>query len=282
MTYADTIANVRVIFAEIGDIMNIPELKRPKQNVKVNGATVKFCDVSFGYDENMVFENLNLIAKEGELTAIVGPSGSGKSTIAKLIAGFWDISEGKVSIGNSNIKNISQKELADTIAYVSQDNYLFDDTIYENIRMGSPKATNKEVEKAAQSAGCDEFIRNLENGYETRVGGGGAHLSGGERQRIAISRAMLKDSPIVILDEATAYTDPENERVIQKSVSKLVKGKTLIVIAHRLSTITNADQIIVMENGSINSKGTHEELLNKSSLYKEMWQAHIGAKDGEN
>ena len=167
------------------------------------------------------------------------------------------------------------------MAFVSQDNYLFDDTVRENIRMGRLDASDAEVEAVARAAGCDAFIRALENGYDTKVGGGGAHLSGGERQRIAIARAMLKNAPIVILDEATAYIDPENEAVVQRAVAKLVEGKTVIVIAHRLSTITDADRIFVIDGGRVTASGTHEQLLKDSELYREMWRAHIGAKDGD-
>ena len=204
-----------------------------------------------------------------------------KSAI-KLIAGFWDAKEGIIKLGGTDVKMIPQQQLSDHIAYVSQDNYLFDDTVRENIRMGRHNASDAEVEKAAKDAGCDAFIRTLDNGYETVVGGAGGHLSGGERQRIAIARAMLKDAPIVVLDEATAYVDPENEAIIQSAVAKLVAGKTLIIIAHRLSTITDADQIVVMDRGKVSAINTHEGLLAESELYKEMWQAHIGAKDGEN
>ena len=226
-------------------------------------------------------DGVTLSIEDGEFVAIVGTSGSGKSTIAKLIAGFWDITSGTITMGGIDITKIPQKQLASQIAYVSQDNYLFDDTIRENIRMGCPTASDKEVEQAAKDAGCDEFIRGLEFGYETRVGGAGGHLSGGERQRIAIARALLKNAPIIILDEATAYIDPENETVVQNAVAKLVKGKTLIIIAHRLSTITDADQIIVMQDGYTLDLGTHKKLLQTCNLYREMWKAHIGAKDGD-
>ena len=215
------------------------------------------------------------------MTALVGPSGSGKSTLAKLMAGFWDVKNGVITMGGHDLKQIPLEQLYDQVAFVSQDNYLFDDTVRENIRMGRIGATDAEVEAAAKAAGCESFIGELENGYDTRVGGAGAHLSGGERQRIALARAMLKNAPIVILDEATAYIDPENEAVIQKAVAELVKNKTVIVIAHRLSTITGADNIVVVKDGRIEAQGKHQELLENDALYREMWQAHIGAKSAE-
>lgn len=282
--FAENLGMVGTVVNQITDILDGPELIRPKESYEVKGNEIILNDISFAYHEDSehAIENISLNIKPGTVTALVGPSGSGKSTISKLIAGFWDVTSGEITIGNTRLQDISQKQLASKIAYVSQDNYLFDDTIRENIRMGKVSATDSEVEAVAKAAGCDSFIRGLENGYDTIVGGAGGHLSGGERQRIAIARAMLRDAPIVILDEATAYIDPENEAIVQQAVSKLVKGKTLIVIAHRLSTITDADQIIVMCNGKVSDKGIHAELLDHSSLYKEMWQAHIGTKDGEN
>ena len=238
--------------------------------------------VSFGYAQDKeILHNISLTIPAGSLTALVGPSGSGKSTIAKLIAGFWDVTEGRITLGGVEESRIPLEQLYDQVAFVSQDNYLFDDTIRENIRMGRVNATDQEVEQVAKAAGCDGFIRQLEHGYDTRVGGGGAHLSGGERQRIAIARAMLKNAPVVILDEATAYIDPENEAVVQRAVAKLVEGKTVIVIAHRLSTITGADQIVVVKDGSIEAQGRHEDLLRHCPLYADLWQAHMGAKVGE-
>lgn len=210
---------------------------------------------------------------------IVGPSGSGKSTIAKLIASLWDVNSGSIEIGGVDIKDIALTDFNDRLAYVSQDNYLFNETVRNNIRQGRPDATDAEVEEVARKSGCYDFIMNLENGFDTVVGGAGGHLSGGERQRISIARAMLKDAPIVILDEATAYTDPENEAILQSSIAKLVAGKTLIVIAHRLSTIKDADQIFVVNAGNVEAHGTHEELLSKCTLYRDMWQAHISVKD---
>ena len=215
--------------------------------------------------------------RQGRL--LVGPSGSGKSTIARLIASLWDVKEGSIQIGGVDLRNIAIADFSQMIAYVSQDNYLFNTSVRENIRMGKKGATDAEVEEAAKRCGCHDFIMALENGYDTIVGNAGGHLSGGERQRIAIARAMLKNAPIVILDEATAYTDPENEALIQRSIAQMVQGKTLIVIAHRLSTIRDADQIFVIKDGSVDSKGTHRELLGQNGLYKRMWDAHVSARD---
>lgn len=281
--FADSLGMVGTVVNEIAVLLDGPELVRPTQPVTLNSQEIQLNDVSFSYndDGDNAIQHINLAIKPGTVTALVGPSGSGKSTITKLIAGFWDVGSGSITLGGKDLRTIPQKQLADQIAYVSQDNYLFDDTIRENIRMGRLSASDTEVEEAAKAAGCDAFIRSFENGYDTNVGGAGGHLSGGERQRIAIARAMLKNAPIVILDEATAYIDPENEAVVQEAVSKLVAGKTLIIIAHRLSTITDSDQIVVMKDGVISNIGTHDELLKTSELYREMWQAHIGAKDGE-
>ena len=226
-----------------------------------------------------VLHGINLSLPAGSYTALVGPSGSGKSTVARLIASLWDVDSGSVEIGGVNIKNLSLEEYNRRVAYVSQDNFLFDMSVRENIRLGKRDASDEEVIEIAKKSGCYDFIMSLENDFDTIVGGSGAHLSGGERQRIAIARAMMKDAPIVILDEATAYTDPENEAIIQQSVARLVKGKTLIVIAHRLSTVADADKIVVIKDGQIDSQGTHEELLKKGGLYKDMWEAHISARD---
>ncbi len=282
--FTDDLARVGTVVDMVEGIMNAPELTRPEKQAEFDDLTIRLQKVFFAYHQNAtgnVLDGINLTVKPGTVTALVGPSGSGKSTITKLIAGFWDVTGGSISLGGVDVRKIPQRQLAEQIAYVSQDNYLFDDTIRENIRMGRKGATDVQVEQAARDAGCDAFIRGLESGYDTKVGGAGGHLSGGERQRIAIARAMLKDAPVVILDEATAYIDPENEAVIQNAVGKLVAGKTLIVIAHRLSTIIDSDQIVVVNNGKIEGVGTQEELLRGCKLYREMWQAHRGAKDGE-
>ena len=213
------------------------------------------------------------------VNALVGPSGSGKSTIARLIASLWDVKNGAVRIGGVDIRKLPIEDYNRYIAYVSQENYLFNLSVMDNIRLGRPDATDEEVMDAANRCGCHEFILHLENGYQTMCGGSGSHLSGGESQRISIARAMLKDAPIVILDEATSYTDPESEAVIQHSLAKLMQGKTVIVIAHRLSTISDADRIFVVKDGTILASGKQEELLSSCELYREMWKAHIAVHD---
>ena len=280
MSYSDDITKASTIFKEIDDILNLTELKRPETSKNLPMThDITLNNVCFGYGEKEVLHNFNLNIPNGSVTALVGPSGSGKSTVARLVASLWDVHDGNIKIGGVDIRDISLSDYNEQIAYVSQDSFLFNTSIRENIRMGKPSASNEDVENIARKSGCYDFIMDLENGFDTIVGGSGAHLSGGERQRISIARAMLKNAPILILDEATAYTDPENEAVIQRSVSELSKEKTLIVIAHRLSTITNADQIVVIKDGNIEAKGTHIELLNSSNLYKNMWEAHVYAKD---
>ncbi len=265
---------------EISRLLNAEELNHKDTPVKLEDTGIVFGHVSFSYDGiTEVLHDVNLAIQPGTMTALVGPSGSGKSTVAKLIAGYWDVTSGSITLGDHEMKDIPLSEIADQISYVSQDNYLFNRSIRENIRMGRPSATDAEVEQAARQSGCDAFIRRLDNSYDTVVGSAGSHLSGGERQRIAIARAMLKNAPVVILDEATAYIDPENEALVQKAISALTIGKTLIVIAHRLSTIVDADDIVVVKDGTVRAQGTHEKLLETCPLYRDMWQAHIGAKD---
>ena len=233
---------------QVTAFLKTPELVRPSEPVSLGERTYQFEDVHFGYKETEVLHGISFQTRPGTMTAIVGPSGSGKSTIAKLMAGFWDVTSGSVRFGGQDIRQIPFEQLMGEISYVAQDNFLFDKSIRENIRMGNPAATDEEVEDAAKAANCHDFIMQLEQGYDTLAGDAGDRLSGGERQRITIARAMLKPSSVVILDEATAYADPENEALIQQAISKLVAGKTLIVVAHRLNTIRNADQILVVAN----------------------------------
>ena len=279
-SYTDDLGKIDVIVGEVADILGQPELERPQESAAApTDNSVELRDVHFAYHDKEVLHGVDMELPSGSVNAFVGPSGSGKSTIAKLIASFWDVSSGSIKIGGADIRQLSLEEYNEKIAYVAQDNYLFNETVMENIRHGKPDATDKEVIEVTKKSGCYEFIMQLENGFDTVVGGAGGHLSGGERQRISIARAMLKDAPIVILDEATAYTDPENEAILQSSIARLVAGKTLIVIAHRLSTVKDSDCIFVVEDGQIKDSGTHEQLLSSCPLYREMWQAHISAKD---
>lgn len=279
-SYTDDLGKIDVIVGEVVGILDQKELERPQKSIDIprdNSITLK--DVKFGYHDQEVLHGVNMSLQAGSVNAIVGPSGSGKSTIAKLIAFLWDVDSGSIEIGGVNIKNIALDDFNKRIAYVAQDNYLFNETVRENIRQANPDATDEDIIEVTKKSGCYEFIMQLENGFDTIVGGAGGHLSGGERQRISIARAMLKDAPIIILDEATAYTDPENEAILQNSIAKLVAGKTLIVIAHRLSTVKDSDQLFVVDEGNIVAHGTHDELLERCSLYKDMWNAHISVKD---
>lgn len=279
-SYMDDLRKIGSIFGEVIDILEKPDLERPSQLLEQpQGSDLVLTDVTFGYGAEEVLHGLSLTIKEGSINALVGPSGSGKSTLAKLLASFWDVTGGSITYGGQDIRQLPLDFYSRQIAYVTQDNFLFDETIMDNIRMGNPAASDEEVIEIARKCGCYDFIMQLEEGFETRVGSGGGHLSGGERQRIAIARAMLKDAPVLILDEATAYTDPENEARIQSSLARLIKGRTLIVIAHRLSTIQTADQIIVLNDGRIEARGRHEHLLDTCPLYASMWQAHIAVKD---
>ena len=279
LQYTDSLAMVDSTVKEVGSLLDQPELVRPAERVSLADTNISFENVSFRYQEAEVLHGVSFDCVQGGMTAIVGPSGSGKSTVARLIASFWEAESGSVRIGGTDARNIPLSQVMELVSYVSQDNFLFHLSIRENIRIGKPDATDIEIEEAAKKASCHDFILSLPQGYDTLAGDGGSHLSGGERQRIAIARAILKDSPIVVLDEATAFTDPENEAVIQASIAELVAGKTLIVIAHRLSTITDADKILVIDGGRIAAEGTHEELLEKSALYQSLWQAHIQGRD---
>ena len=233
-------------------------------------SVVEYSDVSFGYTGKNVLNHISFSMKKGEMTALVGPSGSGKSTIASLLARFWDIKEGTIKLNGKDIKNISLGSLMDQISMVFQRVYLFKDTIYNNIAMGRPSATREEVIEAAKKARCYDLIRSLPEGFDTVIGEGGASLSGGEKQRISIARCILKDSPIVILDEATASVDADNERAIQEAISELCKNKTLLVIAHRLKTIKDADQILVVSDGKIIERGNHDKLMKEDGIYARM------------
>lgn len=264
---------------QIDKILEAPVLPETHTPQEPSHYDIHFDKVSFAYDgEHYVLNDINFIAKEGSITALVGPSGAGKSTVGQLLSRFWDVQEGNISIGGVDIRQLSTEKLMQMVSFVFQDSFMFAQTMYENIRMGMNK-TKEEVITAAQAAQIHDFIMSLPKGYDTLFGQQGVHLSGGEQQRFQLARAILKNAPILVLDEATAFADPENEYKIQQTFSELIKGKTVLVIAHRLSTITTADQIIVFEKGEINAIGTHNELLQSSELYQRMWNAHNRAKE---
>ena len=238
------------------------------KDITINHFDVEFKDVSFGYDSREVLSHVSFTIPQNTTTAIVGPSGSGKTTICNLLARFYDVQKGQILVGGKNVKEFTCDSLLKNISMVFQNVYLFQDTIRNNILFGDPNATEEEMIAAAKAARCHDFIMGLPEGYDTIIGEGGSTLSGGEKQRISIARAMLKNAPIVILDEATASVDPENEHLIQQAISNLTHGKTIIVIAHRLATIENADQILVVDEGKIVQRGTHNELVSREGIYK--------------
>ena len=283
--FVNDLKSIQFAVRDVRKTLNLPELENSDTPVQLQNYDIAFDNVSFSYEAQSgaeygkrVLHDVNLKIPQGAFAAIVGPSGGGKSTVARLCARFWDVDSGAITIGGVNIRQIPLSQLTDTISFVTQDNFLFNCSLMENIRLGNPQASDDAVYAAAEAASCDAFIRALPDGYATTAGEAGDRLSGGEKQRIAIARAILKNAPIVILDEATAFTDPENEDKIQQSIAVLTKGKTLLVIAHRLSTIKNADQIIVIDQGQIVQTGIHDGLLGTCALYRSMWNAHIGAK----
>ena len=280
MTFEDDIGRMSTIFEEIKNILSARELSHKNANLNIKNYNIEIKNVDFSYEKDkQVLNNININIEEGSVNALVGESGSGKSTIAKLISGFWDVDSGSISIGNVNIKDMSLEKLSTVISYVAQDNFLFDMSIKDNIRIGNKNASDEEIIEVCKKAACHDFIMKLSDGYDTRVGEAGKHLSGGERQRISIARAMIKNAPIVILDEATSYIDPENEALIQDAISELVKGKTLIIIAHRLKTITDVDNIFVIKNGELSCKGSHEELLKESKDYHNLWETALKGEE---
>ena len=280
--FINSMKSMQFAVKDTRDLLDLPQLPQAEQDVPMDGRAIQLRDVSFSYggqDGREVLHHLDLTIPQGKFTALVGPSGGGKSTIARLAARFWDVTSGSITLGGHDIRELPLKQLSREISFVTQDNFLFDCSLKENIRLGRPGASDEEVFAAARAARCEEFVSRLEHGWDTAAGDAGKQLSGGERQRIAIARAILKDAPVVILDEATAFTDPENEDKIQRSIMALSKGKTLLVIAHRLSTIQNADQIVVLEEGEIVDRGTQSELLGRCPLYQTLWAAHVGAQD---
>ncbi len=286
--FVNDLKAIQFAVKDADEFLRLAELAEEKIPLEIRSFDIEFQKVSFSYEtekascdrgtDKSVLHDIDIKIPQGTFAALVGPSGGGKSTVARLIARFWDVSGGEIRIGGENIKNLPLHQLADTVSFVTQDNFLFNCSLMENIRLGNPAASDEDVIAAAKAAYCDGFIRTLDKGYQTSAGEAGGRLSGGEKQRIAIARAILKNAPIVILDEATAFTDPENEDKIQKSIAALTHGKTLLIIAHRLSTVKNADQILVMDKGRIVRTGKHIELLGNCRLYKDMWEAHIGAR----
>lgn len=280
--FINSMKSMQFAVKDTRELLDLPQLSQAGQDMPLDGCSIQLKDVFFSYggsDGKEVLHHLDLTIPQGKFTALVGPSGGGKSTIARLAARFWDVTHGAITLGGRDIRKLPLKQLSREISYVTQDNFLFDCSLKENIRLGRPEASDEEVFAAARAAQCEEFISRLEHGWDTAAGDAGKQLSGGERQRITIARAILKDAPIVILDEATAFTDPENEDKIQRSIMALSKGKTLLVIAHRLSTIQNADQIVVLEKGQIVDQGTQSELLSRCPLYQTLWAAHVGVRN---
>lgn len=263
----------------LNSIMYAEEMPNEGTIQQLDNYDIEFKNVSFGYGEKLILKNIDFKSQQGTITALTGNSGAGKTTVGRLIPRFWDIKIGEVKIGGVNIKEIQNSVLMRQVSFVFQDVFLFNDTLLENIRMGDNSISRDDVVEISKKAQCHEFIMNLPDGYDTYIGAGGTFLSGGERQRISIARAIAKDSPIIILDEATSYADTENETKIQKALSILLKNKTVLIIAHRLSTIKNANQILVFNNGQIIERGTHEHLYAQGENYKTMWDMHIDAAE---
>lgn len=272
--FLDEFSFIKASTAVIGEFLDQAEMNFGYENIAGEKGGFDFENVNFSYDDKLVLKNVSFRAKKDEVTAIVGPSGSGKSTIAKLMAGFWEPDSGKIKYGDKDIRIINSDSFVTQLSYVAQDNFLFNKSIIDNLKIANTKAGLDDIERACKISNCHEFISKLPSGYETNVGDAGSLLSGGERQRITLARAILKDAPTIILDEATAYADPETDYLIQESINKMVKGKTMIVVAHRLSTIVNADQILVVDNGEIVQKGTHIQLIKSCDLYKNMWNEY--------
>ena len=279
MSFLSLAPQVRYKIITLENLLDKEDLKSKMKDFNGKNYDVEFMDVTFGYGETEVVRDVNLKMKENTMTALVGESGSGKSTLAKLLVHYYDVKKGAICIGGQDISQLSLKALNDMVSYVSQDNFLFNISLMENIRIGKPAASDKEVLEAAKKAQCMEFINRMPRGFDTLAGDCGNQLSGGEKQRITLARAILKDAPIVVLDEATAFADPENEEKMEEVIAKLVKNKTLLVIAHRLQSVVHADKICVMEKGQLSAAGTHEELLKSSEEYQKLWYANQKSAD---
>jgi ATP-binding cassette subfamily B protein len=277
MNFAGKIPQLDYKIAELEKLLEHEALKSNEQEFKGEGMDVCFKNIRFSYKDAEVLHGVNLTLKKNTVTALVGESGSGKSTLARLLVHYYDIDDGEILIGGQNITDMSLEALNNLVAFVSQEQFLFNTTLYENILIGKPSASREEVMEAAKRAQCEEFINRLPAGLDTSAGDGGKMLSGGERQRIALARAILKDAPIIVLDEATAFMDPENEEKMNKALDEIIKDKTVLVIAHRLSTIKNADKICVMKEGECIAADTHDRLLESCPEYKKLWDAGVSA-----
>lgn len=281
-SFGSSMNNITEGVRRIDEIMSEIPIQKPTDGKKPQGYEITFEHVSFSYegkDSALVLKDVSFRAEQGQITALVGPSGSGKSTIAQLIPRFWDVGTGQIKIGGVDIRDMKTEDLMASMSFVFQDSFLFSDTLYNNIAIGKPGATKEEVYTAAKAAQCHEFIEKLPQGYDTLIGEGGVYLSGGEEQRVSVARAILKNAPILILDEATAYADPENEFQMQLALQELIKNKTVLIIAHRLITIKNANKILVIKNGQIENAGAHEFLLQNSETYSAMWKAYTVSSD---
>jgi ATP-binding cassette subfamily B protein len=277
MNFAGKFPQLEYKIAELEKLMDHPPVKEGIAGFTGKNRDISFEDVHFSYEDTEVLHGVSLSLKQGTTTALVGESGSGKSTLAKLLVHYYDLDSGKIRIGGQDITEMSLEALNDQIAYVSQEQFLFNTTLYENILIGKPDATREQVLEAAHRAQCDEFLQRLPQGIETQAGDGGKQLSGGERQRISLARAILKDAPIIVLDEATAFMDPENEEKLNKAIDEIIRNKTVFVIAHRLSTVRNADRICVMKDGACIAADTHDKLLSGCAEYKKFWDASVSA-----
>ena len=272
MSFAGKIPQLDYKIDELEKLIENPPLKQSERGFEGDCHDIRFENVRFSYKETEVLHGINLSLKEGEMTALVGESESGKSTLAKLLVHFYDLDSGRITLGGQDISDMKIDALNDRISYVSQEQFLFNTSLYENILIGRPTASREEVLDAARRAQCDEFLARFPNGIDTMAGDGGKMLSGGERQRISLARALLKNAPVIVLDEATAFIDPENEEKMNAAISEVIAGKTVLVIAHRLHTIKNADKICVLNQGNLAAEGTHDELLKDSEEYRRLWK----------
>ena len=277
MNFMSVLPQLSYKIDQMESLFNIPPLKEGKTDFNGNDLQIRFENVRFSYEKDEVLHGVSFSVPQGSLTALVGESGSGKSTLAKLLVHFYDVTDGRITLGGQDLREMSLASLNEQISFVAQEQFLFNTSLLENIRLGRPGATDEEVLAAAERAQCGEFLKRLEKGIYTMAGDGGKGLSGGERQRIALARAILKNAPIVVLDEATAFLDPENEEKMNAAIAEVIRGKTVIVIAHRLQSIAGADQIVVLDQGNVAGIGRHDTLRKTCPAYEKLWRAAEGA-----